>query len=197
MVNSRFALAVVVGGLALLIGSSPPTEPMKCGQPGAGQPLIALDGELIGVEPDSVRTPVDASDIWSMLRTRVDASDVWSMQPVCMNPRDSTFVRGPGIPVISIWTKSGPISQLEPTLVAILEAQDAHFAVHGTYEADLNEIELPYSDRQYEITVDVQEEGWVAQVRLQRAFQTCVVYDGSPVITRVQLPPRTPRCFDP
>lgn len=172
---TQFLPILVVMGVML----PPPDSPLKCDtEPPEGKPLVAIDGELTDRKPEEI-----------------DREEIRSIEIVCMNPRDSTFNRSHGIPVISIWTTGGPASYLEPTLMAILEAQDAHFGRHAEYLETLSEIELPERPSRMQVTLDATESGWVATASIDRMLATCVVYDGEVSVPHSRVPRRQPTCL--
>ena len=153
----------------------------KCGS--AQDPLFAIDGQIKGVATDSS---------WNGLST----NDIYWLQMVCVDPRDSTFRRGYGIPVISVWTTHGPASHLEPTLAAILEAQDANLRETSRYLRSVGEMDLPPRPAQVEVLMDVRESGWIATASVDRFLAKCYVFDGEIQAPHSRLSPRQPQCLD-
>ena len=177
---------ILIAPVLLLIGAhiTLPDARLKCGSlPPGGEPLVAVDGEITTVKPDSIWQAVDKDDL------------MW-LQIVCMNPRDSTFSRGRGIQVISIWTAEGPASHLEPTLAEILDAQDANFRRESSYLHELSEIELPGRPEQIQLSMDASDTGWVASAWIDRLLAKCFVFEGEIRLPHSDLSRREPACFD-
>ena len=167
----------------LLMGaSSIPSEPhLKCGS--VREPLFAVDGQIQGILTDSSRNGLSMRDIY------------W-LQIVCMDPQDSTFGRDYSIPVVSVWTAHGPASHLEPTLAAILEAQDANLRESSGYIHGLDEINLPARPAQVRVSMDVRENGWIATASVDRLLAKCFVFDGEIPAPHSRVSPRHPKCLD-
>ena len=167
----------------LLIGASAASFefPRKCGSlPPGARPVLAVDGTIMSVDP--------------MTDLGVDPDSVLELQVVCMNPRDSTFNRTTGVPVISVWTKQGPVPHLQPTLEAVLEAQDEQFSRNATYFSSTDHVALPYRPEQVRMTLEGRENGWIAAVTVDRYLSTCYVFDGAVRPPYPHLERRRPSC---
>jgi hypothetical protein len=170
-----FGLTAIVPVIALLGAATFHSDSArKCGRPiGPGEPLFAVDGVIRGPATDASMSTVDKGDLYSV-------------EVLCLNAKDSTFVRGEGIPLISVWTKSGPVSHLKPVLAAILEAQDGHFRKSSTYIAALDGIKLPARSDRVRVTLQLEDGGWIATSTVDRLMMKCRVFDG-------HTPPRSGR----
>jgi hypothetical protein len=154
---------------------------VKCGS--TKQALYAVDGEIKGVHSDSSLGNLTSTDI------------AW-IQVVCMDPQDSTFRRGSGIPVVSVWTNRGPASRLEPTLAAILAAQDARAHRGLEYTSEVAELDLPEQPSVLTVAVEVRESGWMATASVERLLAKCFVFDGDVPAPHARLVLRQPECLD-
>ena len=172
----------VVPVVALIAGlASGSGEARKCGRTTNHGGLVAIDGVITAVRPDS-------------LMKHLNADDLQSIEIVCMNPQDSTFNRSSGIPVVSVWTKNGPIAQVKATLSVILAAQDAHHRRESKYIDGLEKIELPASSSRLRVSMKASNHGWVAEATFERMLATCFVFDGTwPGMTGSRTP-RTMVC---
>ena len=179
------ARSLQIAPALLLIGASAGSfeSPRKCGSlPPGGRPILAVDGTIMNVDP--------------MVDLVVDPDNVLEVHVVCMNPRDSTFNRKTGIPVISLWTKQGPVPHLEPTLEAVLEAQDEQFSRNASYVSSTDATALPARPEQVRMTLEGSEKGWIAAVTIDRYMSTCYVFDGAVRPPYPHLEPRRPSCVE-
>lgn len=154
---------------------------VKCAS--ARQPLYAIDGEIKGVHSDSSFKDLAQDEL------------LW-VQVVCMDPQDSTFRRGYGIPVVSVWTIHGPVAHLEPTLAAILDAQDARARQGLPYASDPDEMGLPSRPATLTVSVEVRDSGWLATAEVARLLAKCFVFDGDVAAPHSRLAARQPECLD-
>lgn len=155
----------------LLVGATlvRPDPIRKCG---SGQkPLYAVDGVITELDTE-VEDQLQRVDMTGSLTNRI-----MEIQVVCMNPQDSTFNRSRGIPVISIWTHDGPVGRIEPALEAILAAQDEHHRRTARYLDSLEGLELD-APEQIHFTLELRDDGWIAEAVLQRYLHRCLVWDG-------------------
>lgn len=169
---------------ALLMGSvNPEPEPFKCRSSGqyAGSPIrYYVDGELLPVDTDFV---VQKMDTKNLLALRVG----------CLNPRDGTF-SDTGMQVIVIWTTQGPVSRMEPTLAAIVAAQDAHHREKAEYAGSVSALSLAGHPAQFRIDLETRADGWNATIRMNGYDRMCFVYDGAPPSSGPSVRPREPTC---
>ncbi len=189
---------IPVGGVAVLSLAIAPTlaspapsarPDVKCGpQPPGTTALLAIDGEIRDAPPPSFRSVSPAAV--------VDPEDIFWIDIVCIDPLDSTFQRGHGVPVVSIWTKRGPASHMEPALLEIRTAQNRHFERQGRYLEGLDAIELSEHPPQVHVAMEVTSDadGYVASARTERLFATCFLYDGAAGAPRAGLVPGEPDC---
>jgi hypothetical protein len=170
---------------AVLMGSATLSAelPRKCGSPEyAGSPIrYVIDGRLLPVDTDSVLQ-------------KLDKDELLSVSVGCINPRDTTFTPT-GLPVIAIWTTRGPVSRMEPTLAAIVAAQDAHRREKSEFAGIVSALSLPEYPRHFRITLQVRSDGWSATIRLDGYSPTCLVYDGAPPTAARSSAARQPECF--
>jgi hypothetical protein len=124
----------------------------------------------------------------------VVAADIQAMEILCMNPRDSTFTPATGVPVVSIWTKRGPVAEMKPALAAILDAQDMYAKQNSEYAESLDVLSLPPYPSKFDISLDVRTDHWRATITMNGYLGTCYVYDGASAASSAEAMPRTPAC---
>src|SRR5688572_20908020 len=122
MLRALPALSAIAVAIAILPEH---TAPLKCGTPvPPGGPFIAVDGVVVGQLEQQSKPGTDYG---------VAREDLYSLEILCLDPKDSSFVRGRGLPLVSMWTLSGPAPRLKNALDMVRDAQDAHYAKHGVY----------------------------------------------------------------
>ena len=180
--NGLSAQVIWVAVGVLLVGAgATSSEALKCR--GIGEALFAVDGEIKGILTDSSVT-------------KLGRSEIAAIQIVCMDPRDSTFHNeGRGGPqVVSVWTVRGPVPHIEPTLEAILDAQDARARRGHRYATTLAQLAVDPLHEAIEVSVTVLETGWVATATVERYLYTCFVFDGDVAETGFRGTPRQLKC---
>jgi hypothetical protein len=165
MTINRLHLLWFLPALALPVGgTSTPGAALKCGLLAPdGSPMYAVDGVLQSREGISGFQP----------------EDLYRVDIVCMDPKDSTFNRTAGFAVLSIWTMEGPAPRVPEALDIIRDAQDKHFAKYGRYIAAVEDIQLPESMKAVRITLNADENGWIAHSTFPRLLRRCVMFDGA------------------
>ena len=182
MLRAMPALSAIAVAIALL---PEPTAPRKCGTPvPPGGPFIAIDGVVVGQLEQQSKPWTDYG---------VAREDVYSLEILCMDPKDSTFVRGRGLPLVSIWTLSGPAPRLKDALDMVRAAQDAHYAKHGAYMKTLDNIRLPENMQRIRLTMRAVDKGWIARATVPNLLSTCSMFDGE-VATALHIGPRHVVC---
>lgn len=148
---------------------------MKCRNSTVSKPLNFIDGRA--VSNDSLSAIVKSDEEGGSKLANIEIVSV-----TCMNPADSTELPSgsplAGIPVISVWTKSGPLVKLRETLASVHELQKVHFSSTGTYQR----AQMPLSSLPAEVKVSFQSTttGWNATAWLDRTFTPrCRVFGGS------------------
>lgn len=154
---------------------------LKCRNATQVKPLHFVDGRLASA--DSVAKIVAAE------------SAVEFLSVTCMSFADSTRLSSasllPGIPVISIWTQSGPMAQMKAALIAIRDAQQAQFAKTGSYRTDY--AALPAFPAEIKVTFESTAAGWNAITSVDRMFSPrCRMSVGSTSVGEPQPATRKP-----
>lgn len=111
------------------------------------------------------------------------ADGLSTVEVVCLSPVDSTVLAPgsqiAGIPAVIAWSRQGPASHLQPVLVALLRAQQAHFARTGKYSGDLAQLSLPAVPAVVKLSLDASPIGWSARSWVDRRFTPrCAVFAG-------------------
>jgi len=190
----RAMIRLLLPPLAFVAASAnfaPADAARKCPAATPG-PFLFIDGEAIGF-----RSAI--TDAGEALRTKdgavLDSNNIMSIEIRCMNPHDSTFTTdGTGIGAISIWSKSGPAGQLEPTVIAVLRAQQAHRAEHGAFAETTEALELQPIHPGVRVSMNVQSNGWIATATVERYGQQCLVFAGDIDPPNPDVQPETPHC---
>lgn len=175
---------------ALLFAAAPAlvsAAPMRKCPAAADGPLWLVDGAILGSPAELQRAqqaraadPNAPSGLVLADGSVLEQSDIFRIEIACMNPRDSTFTSDMliGVGVVSIWTKRGPAARLEPTLAAIIRAQQAHFERHGSYATTLDDLDLPPVDAAIQIALEAQPNGWSVTSSIRRFSQQCFAFAG-------------------
>ncbi|MBC8085828.1 MAG: hypothetical protein H7Z40_01070, partial [Phycisphaerae bacterium] len=116
----------------------------------------------------------------------------------CLSTIDSAFLdqgsTALGIPAVVVWTKDGPYAQVSSALIAVRDAQTAHFARTGKYSLDLTTLRLPATPDEVKISLEATATGWTATAWVDRPLSPrCKVFDGD-VGQRIAVANGTVRC---
>lgn len=157
---------VTVAALLVALASGPRPGPddvlRKCDR--AGPPVIAIDGEMTDLDPE-----VD-------LEKHLPRDEVGWVEIVCDDA--GTLTLDTGNPVVSIWTKDGPVSALEPLLDAVLRAQEAHWSEHGRYADELEGLDVSVPDDRIRLTLYPGDGGFLAAAGVERFLGGCYAVVG-------------------
>ena len=198
MLNTHMGL-VLIAPLLLTLGNAASLDAstslsaltevarFKCRNSVQMKPLNFLDGRL--VSNDSLTRLVKSAESLGI------SDDVESISVTCMNSTDSTELPAgsplPGIPVIALWTKSGPMLQVRKTLEIIRNLQQAQYAKTGSYRREI--APLPVLPVEVQSTFESTATGWNATAWVDRLLSPrCHLYGGDDKTGGVEGFPKKP-----
>lgn len=157
-------LTPILAALSINALTVPPAS-LKCGGPGPNGTHYAVNGVITpGMNATKLRA--------------IGNNNIFVYDTLCMNPQDSTFNRRIGEWVISVWTKDGPGPHVLLALDLIRYEQDIYFKQHKRYMAAAAGIVLPQGMERVRVTLQGDENGWIATTTIPRLMQTCTMFDG-------------------
>ena len=164
MLNAQFSVGLALP-LLLALGTTMPrvsndaatlnaprVAALKCRNPMQAKPVYLVDGHRISEDSSQKMT----------------TGNIQYVAVTCLNPIDSTLMTPridlPGVPLVSVWTTSGPFGRVEPAVKAIVDAQNAMFAKSGSYSRDVAKQPLPTLPSDLKMKFEATATVWEATV---------------------------------